>query len=234
MDADDANTASNVTADVPVLPDVAITQEWTISRTDLPGDTTNPTANANTDANEDEMNGPKSSTQARKRFITSFKNRGVIAQKSFFLLGVEQVMVQHLHQIRDTFLNGIIMTVPRKGHTEYEIWWDTSVLSFPLEKDKVRKFIHKDDVELAKKLKVSCTVFDQKHTEGLPANIFAAAKVAKHHKRRSGWKRRKHGQECTQSSTPNKARERAVANIPIQSRIILWSNNQPIGWRSTT
>jgi hypothetical protein len=102
------------------------------------------------------------------------------------------------------------MAVIRKAHTKYKIWWDTSTLSFPIYEAKVCKFIHKDDVELAKKLKVSCTVFDQKYPEGQPANIFAAAQAAKHHKRRSGWKRKKRGQEFIQSSTSSNVRDGAV------------------------
>ena len=126
------------------------------------------------------------------------------------------------------------MTGLRNGHIEYEIWWDTSVISFPIEEDKVHKFIHKDDVELAKKLMVLCTIFDQKHPEGPPANIFAAAKVAKHRKRRSGWKRKNMDRNAPEVPPHTHVRKRAVTNIRIQSRIILRSNNQPMGWRSTT
>ena len=89
----------------------------------------------------------------------SFKNRGVRAQKSFFLLGDDDVYLECLQQIGDSFLNGIITAVSRKGHSEYEIWWDTSALSFPIDEDNV----HKDDVELVKKLKISHTVFDEKY-----------------------------------------------------------------------
>ena len=64
MDADDANAASNEKGDVPDLPDIAITQECSIESPDLPGDTTNPTADA---TNKDEATDPKFPTEARKR-----------------------------------------------------------------------------------------------------------------------------------------------------------------------
>ena len=84
MDADYDNVASNETADDPGSPDVAIAQEWTIARTNLPGDTMNPIANASSDAKEDEINETSFRMQARTRVRTNSKNRGARAQKSFF------------------------------------------------------------------------------------------------------------------------------------------------------
>ena len=123
MDGDYANSASSETGDVPGLPDLAITQECSIASTNLPGDTTNPTADA---TNEDEVNDPEFLSEARKRVRTSFKNRGVRDQKLFILLDDDNIYLECLQQIEDSFLNGIIMAVPRKGHSKHEIWWDTS------------------------------------------------------------------------------------------------------------
>ena len=82
--------------------------------------------------------------------------------KSLFLLSPSS----HPEIHKDLYINGVILSIPWRGHQEYELVWDTSVLPIMLEKSAICHAIVKMDQLLVNLLKMARFLFDKVYPDG--------------------------------------------------------------------
>ena len=88
----------------------------------------------------------------------SYANKCIRANKYFFL--IDKVDDQFQYISNDLFINGKILSVPRKDtSTSYKLLWDVSQVT--IDEDKLRTTVHKDDIEAISKLKQARLTYDE-------------------------------------------------------------------------
>ena len=97
-------------------------------------------------------------TQKSTRKRMSYANKCIRANKYFFL--IDKVDDQFQHISNDLFINGKILSVPRKDmSSSYKLLWDVSQIT--LDENKLRTMVHKDDIEAVSKLKQARLTYDE-------------------------------------------------------------------------
>ena len=60
------------------------------------------------------------------------------------------------------YLNGKVLSAPRKGTAVYKLFWDTSSIpDLVIDETKLRCTVAKEDKEMVTRLKMACILFDQ-------------------------------------------------------------------------
>jgi hypothetical protein len=90
-------------------------------------------------------------TRAVTRKSTSYVNKCIPAQKSFFLLSPDDPPYNEIYN--DIYLNRKITSAPRKDMPTYQFFWHTSSLSINIDESSLQSCIIRDDKELVAALK---------------------------------------------------------------------------------
>jgi len=188
--------------DLPPLDALPQMQEWLTMTTD---DQDNPASTVDHGTPIQEDNRPLSKA---KQTCISFLYKGVQALKAFFLLSLHEELSKKIPD--DLFLDGIIISMPRKGKSDtYIIQWNTSTLAIIIDESKLRTEVSKDDHVFVCQLKVARVTFDEHYPNGPPTS--AASMI--HCKKNST-----HNIPKKQHQTPNpkKKRKHVSANKSYQ------------------
>jgi hypothetical protein len=102
-------------------------------------------------------------------------NRCIRATKSFFLLSPEGNLYTEINS--HAYLNGKIISVPRKGITDYKIIWDTSfLLHLVIDESKLRCSISREHKDAVSCLKRAHVLFDEVYPGGPTTGLLSVDK----------------------------------------------------------
>jgi hypothetical protein len=107
-----------------------------------------------------------SSTHCPKKRM-SFVNQGIRATKTFFMFDHEGNLFNEIDSHH--YLNGKVLSAPRKGIHVYKLFWDTSSLpNLVIEESKLRCTVAREDKEMVSCIKIARLLFDQTYPNGPP------------------------------------------------------------------